>query len=708
MFLATPDDKAVTNKESKSKPNVLPEMGDVDKNEVSSSTHDEMQSTTSVNEASNEICEDGKQGNGDSQSSNSPNGGGREKSEGNKEKKDESTDESKNGGNNNNNNYNNNDNSGRRNEENNYNSNINDSNDNDEDKNDENKKKEDDENETMETDESNNTQDDKDKNSPNCCLCKKNKTKKKSKTPTRLRKLPIKLKTLDTGRKDLLRAELKVTKAEIDFDLVEQKFRFCNNCFKRLVTRVSELESEMSKNIDMVEIGQEDDDEEYDYDEDNDEDNDDDDNDDNDSDESGVDEESKERDSNFFDTLKLAASDPNNNILFRKEIMTRLMEGNIMGSVSTSSVMSILGARRTGNNELPFRQIADVINEAIKDALNPKNPRAPSPTLSLGSPNSPSSVFASNGSITKGTAINDEGTQPKTHQPIPSIVSFISNMNRKEHEIQNQTEDKPSPFSVISDLIKKQLQQSMPPPPLPKSDKTGKETKRTLGNLVDSIIVKETPTSIDLEIDDPNTRSNFDVSPKSEQFKQDETQIKLENSPLVEQQQKSYLPKNFESPDSSLSYSSPVSVSSPGSDSASPKHKLKEDEKFAPSEIVIDDENSGVDESVPVDKELTVRKEVNTLTSPSAKKPRWSCEDRESPLTTGHLLKSHVLDQDDELGRAKLTSMTRKILSAGFPNEESSKNTLKQDNATKHAVENDSHPLRNRKASLTMQLLQGK
>lgn len=228
------------------------------------------------------------------------------------------------------------------------------------------------------------------------------------------------------------------------------------------------------------------------------------------------------------------------------------------------------------------KQISEVINDAIKTALQINIPAAPgtertnkSPT-NIDSPISTCSNLSNGsnpngfyfGSITKGTPFSQQisPSSPKEASKLTettklnptttisaSIATVINELTtNKEFRLakeqvakiaQPAKADKVTAFSVISDLISKQLQAStgkpdtppkMPPPvsatTLPVAisniptvqttiaeieqhnsvNQSEQEKKYTLGKWVDTIIVKMNDPAIDeIDIDDPIRQSNF-------------------------------------------------------------------------------------------------------------------------------------------------------------------------------------------------------
>lgn len=89
-----------------------------------------------------------------------------------------------------------------------------------------------------------------------CFLCRKYKSKKKGKNRTRLRKLPTKLSNLSEASLKILKDEFKLND---EFKIqTEDKYRYCNLCFKNFLTRISELDSinaKISNNMKTANIG---------------------------------------------------------------------------------------------------------------------------------------------------------------------------------------------------------------------------------------------------------------------------------------------------------------------------------------------------------------------------------------------------------------------------------------------------------------------
>lgn len=296
-----------------------------------------------------------------------------------------------------------------------------------------------------------------------CCSCKKLKTKKKGKNKTRVRKLPSKFNNLKFSQKELIKNEFKL---DIDFNLAEQKFRLCYDCFKKLLNRLNELDSspEMNESRDetdsdknknhaetnssskVIELS---DDDYYDYDEDDDEndnenaddsndsDDSDDENNDNHKPKSGVSasensknkekEEGQARNDQGFNEL----GDSNENCITDSQFQKISNDKNnnhllneYMSEKTSSTGESLANYFPKSSSEIPSsnqRQIADVINDAIKNALQTKI--SPISGLSSSGTNKPSekdiqaysasALFS--GSITKGTPFNPSDSQLSKH-----------------------------------------------------------------------------------------------------------------------------------------------------------------------------------------------------------------------------------------------------------------------------------------------------
>ena len=344
-----------------------------------------------------------------------------------------------------------------------------------------------------------------------CISCKKLKNAKKKPRSTKssrrigLRSVPKKYFSLTSNKQTTVRLEFNLDIPETKEPSEAPRIRLCLECFKKLLARLNELVSEELKsrqesksNENVMGVS---DDEYHDYDD----------------DDEPVSESSEDPQENPIlsttspNKTKIGSVSPIEKITISQNSFDSTFQA-VENSKEKSKIMKI--DHDDNNNSVdpkaPAKQISEVINDAIKTALQvsvgdkPKSP-IESPVSSASSQNS--SFF---GSITKGTPVPPTESKPSAEKKPTSI-----DKNELIIQKQNDTPEVANGNSVLNDLIIQQLQNNLSKinnnttnsqkSPSTVNDQNEEidldnEKKYTLGRWVDTIIVKMNDKPVD-EID---------------------------------------------------------------------------------------------------------------------------------------------------------------------------------------------------------------
>ena len=384
-----------------------------------------------------------------------------------------------------------------------------------------------------------------------CISCKKFKNSKKKPRSTKssrrigLRAVPKKYFSLPPSKQAIVRVEFNLDIPERSELSEAPRIRLCLECFKRLLARLNELlaeelklRQEEPKPLEQTPIS---DDEYHDYDDDEDQ----------------ISESSEDPQENKITSTTQSPNKQKIESVSPTEQITTCQtafDSSFQSIENSKEKTKILKTNHDNNNNTvdakaaPAKQISEVINDAIKTALQvsinvierPKSP-ADSPISSTSSQNS--TLF---GSITKGTPMQQE---TKAIEPKPVEKRDIL-LNKA-----NDTPEVSNGYNVLNEIISKQLitnltkisenktsattpvlaiaatqqtpppqptQQPQPQPPtpptqqptLPNQPQEGDidgDRKYTLGRWVDTIIVKMNDKPVE-EIDLQNFKEQLPMS----------------------------------------------------------------------------------------------------------------------------------------------------------------------------------------------------